>query len=496
MPPVLAVQGVTKRFPGVVAVDRVSLEVYAGEVLALCGENGAGKSTLMKILSGVYAPDEGTICIDGRPVRIAGPLHAQQLGISIIHQELNLAPNLTVAQNILLGREPRRWCGLLLDHRAAREQAVRILAEFGIDLDPDAPVGSLSVGQRQAVEIARALSLRGRVLIMDEPTAALTLSETEALLRLIRDLKSQGVAIIFISHRLDEVFAIADRITVMRDGRTVGTLPRAAATRQQLVRLMVDREIGDLPSHTPRRPSGPPLLEVRDLVVPGRLAGASLTVHRGEIVGIAGLVGAGRTELALTLFGIYQPTQGEIRLNGQPVRISSPKVATALGIGLVPEDRKTQGLVLEMTVAENVSLAVLPSISPRYWLNRRQELTLAETQIQALGIRPPNPKQKVLHLSGGNQQKVVLAKWLARRPSLLIVDEPTRGVDVGAKAEVHALLRQMAGEGMGVLVISSDLPEVLALSDRIVVMRQGRTVAELSRDEATQERIMQHATGS
>lgn len=494
--PLLEVVGVTKRFPGVVAVDSVHLDLYAGEVLALCGENGAGKSTLMKVLGGVHKPDSGEIRLDGVPVRIRNPLHAQQLGISIIHQELNLANNLTVAQNIFLGREPLRRVPFLLDPGELRRRAVELLERFDIHLDPDARVADLPVGQKQIIEIVKALSLNGRILIMDEPTAALSAKETERLFQLMQELRNRGVGIIFISHRLDEVQSIADRITVMRDGRTVGTLRAQEADRREIVRMMVDRDVQET---VPRRhvsfDDAPAVLEVRHLTVPGFIEDVSFAVHKGEIVGLAGLVGSGRSEVGLAIYGALRPVRGEILFHGRPIRVRSPQEANRLGIGLVPEDRKLQGLVLSMTIRENISLASLNQVSWGPFIRYPSEERLATEFISALNINPPWPEYKVIQLSGGNQQKTAIAKALANKPSFLIVDEPTRGVDVGAKVEVHQILRSLAEQGIGILLISSDLPEVLALSDRVLVMRRGRIVAELSGDEATQEAVMRAATG-
>ena len=499
--PLLRMEGISKQFPGVQALKSVSLEVYPGECLALVGENGAGKSTLMKILSGVYEPDEGHILLEGRPVTLSNPHQAQQLGISIIYQEFNLFPNLTVEENIFIGREPSasgfvRWSSL-------RQAATELLGRLGVQLDPAAVVRDLSVAQQQMVEIAKALSYNSRIVIMDEPTSALTEAEVAALLDIIRGLKAQGLGIIFISHRLEEVFAISDRITVLRDGQNVGDLITAQATPEQVVQLMVGRRLEDLFQKEDSQVSERPVLEVRGLSRTGTrrdpsaivLKDISFQVRAGEIVGLAGLVGSGRTELVRAIFGADHYDSGEILIDGQPVTIRSPQDAIRLGIGLVPEDRKQQALVLELAVRENISLAALSRICRGGFVRLAEERRLAQSFVNALQIRTPGLEQKVRNLSGGNQQKVVLAKWLALEPKILLVDEPTRGVDIGAKAEVHHLLSQLAQRCVAILMISSELPEILGMSDRVLVMRRGMIAGELSRAEATQEKIMALATG-
>ncbi|HEY3363531.1 MAG TPA: sugar ABC transporter ATP-binding protein [Symbiobacteriaceae bacterium] len=491
--PILEVRDIRKRFPGVQALDGVHLEVYAGEVLALVGENGAGKSTLMKILSGVYAADSGTILRDGLPVVPRDPSHARdELGISIIHQEFNLAPNLSVAENIFLGREPRRMGFVRFDQLYRR--SAEFLDLLGVHLDPRTLVARLSVGQQQMVEIAKALSYQAKLVIMDEPTAALSLQESATLMGIIRSLRAKGVGVIFITHRLEEVFQIADRVTVMRDGKTVGSMPVAETDRTTVVRLMVDRDLSEMYA-AKSGPIGEPLLEVRNLATPGRLADISFTLHRGEILGFAGLVGAGRTEVADALFGVGPRPTGQIFLHGREVRIHSPADAVRHGIGYVTEDRKQLGLVLGMTVRENTTLAILESLCRGGFVRRQQERQTADRYIHDLGIRTPGRDQMTLNLSGGNQQKVVIAKWLAGNPGVLILDEPTRGIDVAAKAEVHAIIARLAEQGVGIIMISSDLMEVLAMSDRVLVMHEGRVTAEFLQDEATQERVMLAATG-
>lgn len=499
--PLLQMIGIDKQFPGVHALDDVGLEARAGECLALMGENGAGKSTLMKILSGVYPADSGTILIDGQEVHPQNPHHAQTLGISIIYQEFNLFPNLSVEENIFIGREPSR--GGIVRRRTLRNDALTFLAQLGVDLDPRAMVRNLSVAQQQMVEIAKALSLKARIVIMDEPTSALTETEANALFRIIQGLKERGLAVIFISHRLEEVFPICDRITVLRDGRNAGDLLTSEATPEHVVHLMVGRPIEDLYVESSTSTSGPVVLSVRGLSRSGMAKDASkvvledidLDLRAGEILGVSGLVGSGRTELARAIFGADPIDAGQIHLDGHPVRIGSPQDAIKHGIALVPEDRKLQALVLLLSVRENISLPDLSRLSRFGFVRRGEERKLTERFIDALRIRTPSQAQKVMNLSGGNQQKVVLAKWLAREPRVLIVDEPTRGIDIGAKAEVHALLRELADSGVAIMMISSELPEILRMSDRVVVMREGMIAGELERSDATQERIMELSTG-
>jgi ABC-type sugar transport system ATPase subunit len=499
--PLLRMDGIGKRFPGVHALKSVSLDVFAGECLALVGENGAGKSTLMKILSGVYSPDEGTLFLDGQPLTLSGPHQAQRAGISIIYQEFNLFPNLTVEENVFIGREPNRHG--LVRRSSLRRATEGLLAQLGVQLDPAAMVRDLSVAQQQMVEIAKALSLNARIVIMDEPTSALTDTEVAALFAIIRGLKARGLGVIYISHRLEEVFAISDRITVLRDGQHVGELTTAAATPGQVVRLMVGRSLADLFQKEGSASETRTVLEVRGLSRTGSkrdtsaivLSDVSFRLHAGEIVGLAGLVGSGRTELARAIFGADRFDRGDVLIDGEPVAIQSPQDAIRLGIGLVPEDRKLQALVLQLTVRENISLANLGRLSRFGFLQLPEERRQARSFVETLQIRTPSLEQRVINLSGGNQQKVVIAKWLALQPKILLVDEPTRGVDVGAKAEVHHLLHQLARRGVAILMISSELPEVLGMSDRILVMRQGRIAGELSRAAATQERVMELAAG-
>ncbi len=486
--PVVELAAIGKSFPGVQALGDVYFDVRAGEVHALLGENGAGKSTLIKIMSGVYQPDAGTIRVDGQEVRFNDPHDAQGAGIATIYQELLLFPELTVAENIFMGHAPRTSWGAL-DWRAMRDQAHEFLASLDIhDLDVSAIVGSLTVGNRQRVEIAKALSHDARVLIMDEPTAALTEHDVKRLFHIVGLLRERGVGVVYISHRLEEIFVLADRVTVLRDGEYVATKPVAETDNEDLIGMMVGRKIENL---FPKLDAelGDPVLEVDHLTCAPTTYDVSLQVRAGEIVGLAGLVGSGRSELAQVVFGITPAQSGEIRIGGNPVRISSPGEAKALGIAYVPEDRGTQGLVRPMTLSENVSMAVLGRVSKGPFIDPGAERALAQDSIAKFSIRASGAAQMVNKLSGGNQQKVVLGKWLAAEPRVLIMDEPTRGIDVGAKSELHRLMSELAQAGLAILMISSELPEVMGMSDRILVMRQGRLVAEFSREEATQEAI-------
>ena len=495
-PPLLEVRGLSKRFPGVQALDGVRLDLCRGEVLAVIGENGAGKSTLMKILAGIERPDAGRIALAGREVVIDGVAAATSLGIALIHQELNLPDNLDVGASIYLGREPLRWGPLrFVDRRRIARDAEVILARLGMRCSPRATVGSLSIGQQQMVEIAKALSVNARILIMDEPTSSLSQKETQALFDVVRGLRAQGVSVVYISHRLGEVKEIADRVTVLRDGRNAGELRRDEIAPARMVSLMVGRDMVQFYPHTAHI-TPLPLFEVRGLVVPG-LAGepVSFTVRAGEIVGLAGLVGAGRTELAQALFGIRKPSAGALRVAGAEVRLETPRDAIRAGIALVPEDRKLQGLVLEMTVRENITLAGLSRYARAGLVRRRPERAAAGDLVRLLGVRTPDVEREVRYLSGGNQQKVVLAKWLALRPRVLLLDEPTRGIDVVAKEEIYRLMEDLAASGIAILMISSEMQEVLGMSDRVLVMHQGRLAGELARDELSEEAVMRLATG-
>ena len=492
--PLLRLKGISKTFPGVRALEGIDFDLNPGEIHALMGENGAGKSTFVKILSGLYRPDEGVIVLDGDTVEILNPSHARLLGVSPVHQELHLEPYLSVAENIFLGRQPIGRLGLV-DYRSMNREAARLLDDLGASIDPTRLVGSISTAQRQIVAIARAISIRCRVIIFDEPTSSLTEREAALLFQAIRRLSAQGIGVIYISHRMEEIFRLCDRVTVLRDGRYVATKPVAETSMRDLIAMMIGRDLSEL-FRKEQAPIGDTVLEVRGVCARGLLDNVSLTVRKGEIVGLAGLVGAGRTELARAIFGDLAIDAGTLAIGGEPIlRAHSPRAAIAAGIGLVPEDRKEQGVVTELSVRQNVGMALLKSLSRFNIVNAAAERRLAERYVARLAIKTPSIDQKTLYLSGGNQQRVVIAKWLALQPKVLIVDEPTRGIDVGATADIHALLCDLAKQGMAILMISSDMAEILAMSDRILVMRQGRIEGELSREEATQERIMRMATG-
>ena len=488
MTPILELKNIGKSFPGVKALDDVRFDVLPGEVHALLGENGAGKSTLIKIVSGVYQPDGGVLTVHGNEVSFQSPLEAQAAGIATIYQELLLFPALTVAENVFMGHPPRNRFGGV-DWQEMRRKAAELLDSLDIhDLDPTQIVGALSIGNRQRVEIAKALSRDARLLIMDEPTAALTEADVERLFDIVRKLRMRDVGIVYISHRLEEVFELADRVTVLRDGSYVGTKSVTKTTRDDLISMMVGRTIDAL---FPKKKVkfGDVVLKVQGLDRPPLTKDVSFSIRGGEIVGLAGLVGSGRSELAQAIFGVAPADSGEIYLADEKVDIASPRDAKALGIAYVPEDRGIQGLIRPMTLRENVSLVVLERLASGMIINRNDERVLAETAIDQFGIRASSAEQVVDKLSGGNQQKAVLAKWLATKPRILIMDEPTRGVDVGAKAEIHRLMGELVEQGLAILMISSELPEVLGMSDRIMVMREGRIVAEFGRDQADQEEI-------
>lgn len=490
----LEVRGVTKSFPGVQALRGVDLTLEHGEVLAVLGENGAGKSTLMKILAGVQAADEGAFVLEGKTVRIDSVRAAMAVGISLIHQELNLAENLEIAANIFLGRELRRFG--LLDDEAMREEAAKYLTMVGLKVDAATEVGMLPIGKQQLVEIAKALSVDARVLIMDEPTSSLSQTEAEQLFGVIKDLVSRGVSIIYISHRLSEIVQIADRVMVLRDGENAGELTGAEINHQAMVQLMVGRGLDRFYQRS-QHALGEVRLEVRGLrtvVYPDHET--SFQLAAGEVVGVAGLVGAGRTEMLEALFGVVPSLAGEVLINGQQVRMSSPQEAIAAGLALVPEDRKTQGAILDMSIRENTSLASLRrDARAGAFLNLEAEKDLAQEGIKSLSISTPSEEQLVRYLSGGNQQKVVLAKWLAMKPQVLFLDEPTRGIDVGAKEEIYGLIEALAQQGMAILFVSSELEEVMGLADRVLVMHEGAISGELRGEECSEERIMSLATG-
>ncbi|CCW34923.1 ABC-type sugar transport system, ATPase component [Chthonomonas calidirosea] len=493
-PPLLEMRHISKQYPGVKALDDVSFSLEHGEVHALLGENGAGKSTLIKILSGVTMADRGEIYIEGKPVVIDNPQKAMDLGISTIYQEFNLVPYLSAAENIFLGREPQGMLPGFVDFKTLYREAQQLMDRIRARFDVRTPVNQLSVAQQQMVEIAKALGRKTKILVMDEPTATLTEHEIEALFDLIRQLRSEGISVIYVSHRLEEIFEICDRATVLRDGHYVATKKVAELTRDEIIRLMVGRELKEaIPKVVV--PIGPPVLRVSHLNRKGVLHDISFEVHRGEIVGLAGLVGAGRTETARAIFGADPIDSGTIEVDGKPVRIRSPRDAIRAGIGLVTEDRKQQGLVLGMAVRSNNTLSNLQALSAAGFIRLGKERSVAEKYRQELSIKTPTIEQTVKNLSGGNQQKVVLAKWLFAGAKVLILDEPTRGIDVRAKSEIYELMNELASQGVGILMISSELPEILGMSDRILVMHEGRIVGELRREEATQEKIMHLATG-
>ncbi|HLW58714.1 MAG TPA: sugar ABC transporter ATP-binding protein [bacterium] len=491
--PILQMRGIVKTFPGVQALAGVDLDVLPGEVHALIGENGAGKSTLIGVLGGIHLPDSGQIILRGQPVSIPSPRRAREIGIAIIHQELNQVGPLSVAENLFLGDEPRRghW---FVDWETLRARAGALMAELGVRVDPRARVDLLSVAERQTVEIARALSLRADILVMDEPTAALTLEEVERLFAIIDDLRKRGVSIIYISHRLEEIFRIADRVTVMRDGHYVGTYPIATIDMDGLIQLMVGRKLTEKFPKEAVAP-GPPRLEVRGLSVGGFFRDVSFAVRAGEILGIAGLVGSGKIEVAHAIFGMLPLDGGEVLVEGRPVTIRSPADAIARRIGLVPEDRKTLGLVLGMSIRDNITLPSLHGLSTAGFVRKDQERAMVAQAIARLDVRARDRDQPVGTLSGGNQQKVVLAKWLQAGAKVVLLCEPTRGIDVGAKVEMYRLMVELARAGVAVVMISSELPEVLGMSDRIIVMHEGRITAEFAHGEATQEKIMASASG-
>jgi ribose transport system ATP-binding protein len=491
----LRVEGVTKRFPGVVALDGVSFELRKGEVHALVGENGAGKSTLMKILSGVYRPDEGTIFYRGKPVTFRDATEAQHAGISIIYQELNLIPHLSVAQNIFIGREPMRW-GFVLDEGKMNRDATELLAKLHITIDPTVILKSLPLSKQQMVEVAKALSYDSDILIMDEPTSALSEAEIDELFKVIHTLRGQGVGIIYISHRLEELKHIVDRVTVFRDGQHISTDPYASITLDEVVNRMVGRSLEHKFPARSSKPSTTKILEVKHLSRAGVLKDISFDLYRGEILGIAGLMGAGRTELARAVFGADTRDGGEILLSGKKLQISSPIDGIRAGIAYLPEDRKRDGLAVKMLLSENVSMANLAEVcGPAGIISSAKERRAAERFIRELAIKTPSVDQVVNNLSGGNQQKVVVAKWLFRNSKVLLFDEPTRGIDVGAKFAIHELIDVLAREGVGIIMISSELSEILGMTDRVLVLHEGRLEATLITRHTTQEEILNYAAG-
>ncbi len=492
--PILEVKNITKKFPGVIALGGVDLQLEESEVLSVIGENGAGKSTLMKILAGVQPPDSGEILVDGKPVFINGVQDAFDNGIALIHQELNLAGNLSVAANIFLGREPRKMG--LIDNAKINAEAARFLEMVGLDVDPTTLVEELTIGRQQMVEIAKALSINARVLIMDEPTSSLSAKETDSLFTVVKDLRSKGVSVIYISHRLGEVKELSDRVTVLRDGNNAGEIERKEITHDKMVSMMVGRDLSQYFPHEPHE-AGETVLKAIDLRTPVHPKHAlNFEVKAGEIVGVAGLVGAGRTELLATLFGVTPAIGGSIEIEGQTASIQSPRDAIKAGIALAPEDRKKQGLILEMSVGENISLSALQRDSKRGFRNQAAEDAISDKMIAQMRIKTPSADQVVRYLSGGNQQKVVLGKWLAMKPKILFLDEPTRGIDVGAKAEIYTLMEELAATGVAILFVSSEMEEILGMSDRTLVMHEGQLTGELQRSELSEEAIMQLATGN
>ncbi len=491
-PPRAALAGVSKRFAATQALQDVSLELVSGEIHGLVGENGAGKSTIVKVFAGIHQPDAGTVVLDGRPALIHGPAQARSLGIAVVHQEPRLFPDLTVAENVFMGHTPAGALGSV-DWRAMRRSADRIFDSLNVHMDSGEIVRGLSMADQQLIEIAKALSIDARVLILDEPTASLSTHEVERLFDIVRQTRDRGVAVLFVSHRLEEVFQLCDRATVLRDGRHVITAPTSEFTAGDLVRHMVGRAVSLFPRSTAH--VGDVLLEVRGLTRVGAFRDITFSVRTGEIVGLAGLVGAGRTEVARVLFGIDRADAGEVLLDGKRVTFKTPSAALRAGIAYIPEDRHLDGLVGGFTIAENVTLPIIPRLFPRLFISASRERALAAGYAEQLRIRATGMDALIEALSGGNQQKVVIAKWLATKPRVLILDEPTRGVDIGAKVEVHRIISDLAASGLGIVLISSELPEVLAMSDRIMVLHEGRISAEIPRAEATEERVMFAATG-
>jgi inositol transport system ATP-binding protein len=490
----LKMDGISKTFPGVRALDDVHLDVAPGTVHALMGENGAGKSTLMKVLIGMYQPDAGTITFGGRVVQMTDTATALGMGISMIHQELSPVPHMTVAENIYLGREPLNRFGLIDKRRMVADTAA-LFKHWEIDINPRKVMRNLSVAQTQMVEIAKAISYDSRLIIMDEPTSAITEREVDHLHRMIRSLRESGVAIIYITHKMDEVFKISDFVTVFRDGKHVATLPASELDRGKLISLMVGRELTHM---FPKEDVeiGDVVMSVRGLTRAGKVRDVSFDIRTGEILGLAGLMGAGRTEVLEAIFGVEKIDAGEITIHGKKVRIHEPADAIAAGLGMLTEDRKQTGIMGVLSVRDNITMAALPRFSPRGILRKRQMNIEAQAQREALSIKTPSLAQLVRLLSGGNQQKVLVSRWLLTSPDILMIDEPTRGIDVGAKAEIHRLMCRLAGEGKAILMVSSELPEILGMSDRVLVMHDGRITGEFSRAEATQEKIMQAATGT
>jgi rhamnose transport system ATP-binding protein len=491
---ILELRNIHKSFSGVHALRGVDFHLRSGEVHALLGENGAGKSTLIKVMTGVHQPDSGEIFLDGDQNHFSDPYESRIHGITAIYQEPSLFPDLDIAENIFVGRQPFRK-GRRVDWQEMYRAAKDLLVSLGVQLDPKTKARNLSIAEQQMVEIARALSINARILIMDEPTSSLTLNEVADLFRIVRRLRESGTAIVFISHRLEELFEVADRVTVLRDGMYIDTLPLEGLTKGELVRLMVGRTITEM---FPKKEVAPGnvVLEVQNLSRKGVFNDVSFQLHKGEILGMAGLVGAGRTDVARTIFGIAPATSGQIRINGEVVRITNPQHAMELGIAYVPEDRQHHGLVLALDIVSNITLPVLPKYAVHGWLREGNAQQASYEAAMRMEVKAASVWQRARELSGGNQQKVVLAKWLSTNPRILILDEPTRGIDVGTKAAVHSLMTNLAAQGMAILMISSELPEVLGMSDRVIVMHEGKVTGQFSRDEVTQEKVMLAATSS
>ncbi len=490
---ILTMKGIDKSFPGVHALDHVDLEIRKGEVLALMGENGAGKSTLMKVLTGIYKKDSGTITYEGKEVEFSNTREAQDAGIVIVHQELNMLGHLTVAQNLFIGREFMN--GVKIDDKKMNEEAKKLFDKLNVDIDPTETMSNLTVGKQQMCEIAKAVSFDAKVIIFDEPSAALTETEIEAMFEIIRDLKKRDIAMVYISHRMDEIKVITDRVTVMRDGTYVGTIITKDSTKEDIINMMVGRVIYEDPkTQSMVKPDAPVVLEVKNLNAGKMVQDVSFKLHKGEILGFSGLMGAGRTETARALFGADPVDSGEIYINGEKVTINSPRDAVRCGIGYLSEDRKRYGIVVQKTVAENTTMATMKNFMKGLLIDKKKEAKVAQEYVEALATKTPSVEQLVVNLSGGNQQKVVIAKWLTRDCDILIFDEPTRGIDVGAKNEIYKLMNKLASEGKSIIMISSEMTEILRMSDRIVVMCEGKKTGEIDIAEATQENIMNLAT--
>ena len=489
----LSFQGISKRFPGVQALDGVSFDVEAGSCHALMGENGAGKSTLGKILSGVYVPDEGSITLEGKPIHPGNPLHARRLGIAMVHQELAFCPNLSIAENLCLGDFPSRlgW----VNRRQMRDRARKMLSAVGADFDVNRRIGELSTGQEQLVQIAAAVGTGARIIVFDEPTSSLSVSESERLFGLLQDLKSRGITVLYVSHRMEEIFRLCDSITVLRDGRHVATERLCETNHDRVIHQMIGRDIVHHEPDHMARTCGEEILRVENLCSPGKFEKVQFSLRRGEILGMAGLIGAGRSEVAHAIFGLDPAATGIVTIKGQKLPQHNVRAALGAGLGLLPEDRKRLGLVLSLNCRENISLASLPRLATFGFVNRAEERRIAGGFGDRLRVKAPSMESMIAGLSGGNQQKVALAKWLARDCDVLIVDEPTRGVDVGAKAEIHRLLDELACQGLALIVISSELPEVMNLSRRIIVLRQGRMAGEIARKDFSQVALMRLMAG-